>query len=75
MNRSGRRGRRVNMTTTVPTEVKARVHAFADYENNWASRIVENAIVAYLGTWGTEEDESPDAEARRSLVRVYLDKP
>lgn len=70
-----RRSPRVNMTTTLPAEVKARVRAFADYQNNRASRIVENAIVQYLGTWGTEEDEAPDADARRNLVTSYMGQP
>lgn len=66
------RTRRVNLTVTVPELVKARVRAFADAENNRASRIVENAVLAYLGTWGTEQDQGEGADERRARVASFL---
>lgn len=63
---------RKNFTLTLPAEVKARVRAYAEVENNQTSRIVENAILSYLGPWGTEHDTSNDAEKHRRVVAKHL---
>ncbi len=64
---------RVNMTATLPVSVKARVKAYAKYHNNAAARIVENGILMLLGTWGTDDDDAPDALRRRALVAEFLE--
>ena len=64
--------RRVNMTLTIPAEVKARLKAFAAHSNNRASRLAENAIEAFLGTWGTEKDTATGCDERKALVDKHL---
>lgn len=39
---------RVNMTATVRREVKTTTELIADHDNTSASRIVENALLAYF---------------------------
>jgi predicted transcriptional regulator len=50
---------RVNLSSTVRPEVKAKTEAIARRENNTTSRIVENALLDFIGQY---EADHPDID-------------
>jgi predicted transcriptional regulator len=63
---------RVNLSATVPPEVKAAVEGIAELEVNTASRIVEKAIKAYADSY---QKAHPDADLVAAAERYQTKNP
>lgn len=56
---------RVNLSATVPPELKGDVEGIAELETNTASRIIEKALTLYVDAY---KDRNPDADLETAAV-------